>query len=150
LIAGFSQYQYEYSITFILKRLALFQLGRKAYSNEQMNSILGPLLFLVYINDLPYHISDGEVVPFAYDTNILVADKNINTLEEKIGEVMIQLESWFAKNNLIINTNKTKAMLFQLNKSYYMSEPVITFKNMKISYTSQFKFLGVNITNNLK
>ncbi|PNF29254.1 hypothetical protein B7P43_G10478, partial [Cryptotermes secundus] len=113
-------------------------------------SILGPLLFLLYINDLPYHIFDGEVVLFADDTNILVTDKNINILQDKIGEVMIQLESWFSKNNLIINTEKTKAMLFQLNKSYYMSEPVITFKNMKISYTSQFKFLGVNISNNLK
>jgi hypothetical protein len=58
---------------------------------------LGPLLFLVYINDLPYHISDGEVVLFADDTNILVTDTNLNTLQEKIGEVMIQLESWFSK-----------------------------------------------------
>jgi hypothetical protein len=41
LIAGFSHYQQKDSKTFILKRLALFQLGRKAYSNEQMQQFLG-------------------------------------------------------------------------------------------------------------
>jgi hypothetical protein len=64
------------------------------------------------------------VVPFADDTNILIIDKNINTLK-KINRVMIQLESWFYKNNLVINTDKTKAMLFQLNKMYVMTEPFI-------------------------
>jgi hypothetical protein len=62
---------------------------------------------------------------------------------------MTQFESWFSKDNLVINTNKTKAILFQLNKSY-MSEPVIIFKNIKMNYTSQFRFLDINITNNLK
>jgi hypothetical protein len=65
-------------------------------------SILGPLLFLLYINDLPQCISDAEVVLFADDTNILVIGKDINTLQRKINRVMIQLESWFLKNNLVI------------------------------------------------
>jgi hypothetical protein len=63
---------------------------------------LGPLAFLLYINYLPHHISDVEVVLFAADTNILVINKNKITLKEKIKRVMIQLESWFSKNNLVI------------------------------------------------
>jgi hypothetical protein len=45
---------------------------------------------------------------------------------------MIQLESYFSKNNLVINTDKAKALLFQLNKLYDMSEPVTSFKNKKL------------------
>jgi hypothetical protein len=41
-------------------------------------------------------------------------------------------------------------MLFQLNKTYVMTGPVIKFKNREITYTSRFRFLGINITNNLK
>jgi hypothetical protein len=58
-------------------------------------STLGPRLFLLYINDLPHHISNWEVVIFADDTNILVTDKNKIALQEKVKRVMTQLESWF-------------------------------------------------------
>jgi hypothetical protein len=66
------------------------------------------------MNDLPQHISNAEVDYFADNTNILVAYNNISTTEEKIKRMMIQLESWFSQNNLLINTDKNKAMLFQL------------------------------------
>jgi hypothetical protein len=58
---------------------------------------LGPLIFSLYINDLPHHISNGEVVLSANDTNILVTDNNKITLQEKIKKVMTQLESWLSK-----------------------------------------------------
>jgi hypothetical protein len=109
-------------------------------------SPLGPLLFLLYINDLLHHISNREVVLFADDTIILVTDKNKITLQEEIKRVMTQLESWFSKKQLVINTDKTKAVLFQLNKPYDMSEPVIIFKNIRINYTSQLRFLDNNVT----
>jgi hypothetical protein len=69
-------------------------------------------LFLLYINDLSHHILYVEAVIFVDDTNILIIDKNKIALQEKIKKVMIQLESWCSKSNLIINTDTTKAMLF--------------------------------------
>jgi hypothetical protein len=89
------------------------------------------------------------VVLFADAANIMVIDKNKITLQEKIKRVMIQLESWISKSNLVINAEKTKAMFFQLNKPSVITQPVINFKNKKITYTSQFRFVGISITNDL-
>jgi uncharacterized protein YlzI (FlbEa/FlbD family) len=113
-------------------------------------STLGLLLFLIYINDLPLHIKNGEVILFADDTTILVIDKNKSILQDKVDKVMKQLESWFSMNTMVINCEKTKAMFFQLDKLHDSIEPVITFKNLKINYASEFRFLGINVTHKLK
>ena len=63
---------------------------------------------------------------------------------------MKEFETWFSCNSLIINTDKTKAMLFYFNKTCSLVKPKIVFKNDEISYTSEGKFLGINISNNLK
>jgi hypothetical protein len=65
------------------------------------------------------------MVLIADDTNILVIEKNKNALQDKIDEVMMQLEAWFSMNNMVINSEKTKAMYFQLNKMQDWSEPDI-------------------------
>jgi hypothetical protein len=80
----------------------------------------------------------------------LIRDKDINTLQERANRVKIQLETWFSKTNLIINIDKTKVMLFQLNKNGILPGPNITFNNAGINYTLQCRFLGINITSNLK
>ena len=60
-------------------------------------SVLGPLLFLLHINDLPRIFQGVNVVLYADDTNILVIDKEEEALQQKITLVMQQLELWFEK-----------------------------------------------------
>ena len=62
----------------------------------------------------------------------------------------VWFSTWFSNNSLIVNTDKTKTMLFHLNKICNLVMPKIVFKNVEISYTSEGKFLGINISNNLK
>ena len=66
-------------------------------------SILGPVLFLVYINDLPINIQRRRTTLFADDTNIQIEATNANMLNDIIKEVMQQLSNWFRLNKLVIN-----------------------------------------------
>jgi dsDNA-binding SOS-regulon protein len=112
-------------------------------------SILGPLLFLLYINDLPLNIHRIKLVLFADDINILVADKDEDALQHKILSTMEQLEIWLQKNDLCINTDKTIAMSFHSNQSRDPFKPQIMFKNTEIAYSSELRLLGIYITENL-
>jgi len=51
----------------------------------------------------PLNIQDAKLVLFADDINILVIDKNIDTLQEELDRVIKQFETWFSNNSLIIN-----------------------------------------------
>jgi hypothetical protein len=70
-------------------------------------SLLGPLLFLLYINDLPLHIQGVHLVMFADDINLLITDSAVCALQRKINRVMTELEIWFIWNDLIIHIGKT-------------------------------------------
>jgi hypothetical protein len=107
---------------------------------------LGPLLFLLYINDLPQYVQNAKVVLYADDINIVLTDKDLTRLQDRVNNTMKQLESWFLNNNMIININKTKAMLFHLKNNNVIDAPHILHKNEKITYISQLKFLGINIS----
>jgi hypothetical protein len=71
--------------------------------------------------------------------NILITDKNIVVIQERLNRVIKQFEIWFSNNSLIINTDKTKVMSFHFNKTYNLVKSKIVFKNVEISYTPEEK-----------
>jgi len=95
-------------------------------------SILGPLLFLAYINDLPRHLQEVNFVLYADDTNILVADKEEEELQHKVTLVMQQLELWFDKNDLIVNIDKTCAISFHPTKIVIPLDPALHLRTIKL------------------
>ena len=58
-------------------------------------SVLGPHLFLLYINDLPLNIQDAKLVFFADDINILITDKNIDAVHARLNRAIKQFETCF-------------------------------------------------------
>ena len=72
------------------------------------SSILGPLPFLLYINDLKNVSSALDPIIFADDTNFSYTDSNIQKLFSKVNEELASTNKWFFSKNLSLNANKTK------------------------------------------
>jgi hypothetical protein len=113
-------------------------------------SILGPILFSLYINDLPLNVIGSKRVLFADDTNILVSDENINTLQYKINNVMTKLQTWLTLNSLVVNTENTLAMSFHTMQNKKPLLPHVIFAGRDIPYNTDTKFLGIYINENMK
>ena len=70
-------------------------------------SILGPLLFILYINDFIFTSNILHKVLFAYDTNLFLSHKNVNDLEKILNDELIKVDIWFNCNKLSLNIKKT-------------------------------------------
>jgi len=108
-------------------------------------SILGPLLLLIYINNLPYHFQGTNFVLYADDTNILIIDKEEEMLQHKITSVMKHLEIWFSINDLIVNIENMRDIISSILKTTAY-KTFIMLKNNIIGYKTELKFLGLRVT----
>lgn len=113
-------------------------------------SVLGPLLFLIYINDLPRETKNIMVL-FADDSTILFKNKNIINLETDINNTLTDVIKWLTANNLLINLDKTNIMTFKNN--YRLTSELnninIKYNNKIINEIKSTKFLGLNIDSHL-
>jgi len=81
-------------------------------------SVLGPLLFLVYINDLPITISKtAKSIMFADDTSIIITNDNKVDFRNILHLTMIEISSWFRSNLLTLNYDKTHFLQFLTKKN---------------------------------
>ena len=87
-------------------------------------STLGPVLFLLYVNDLPN--SSNVLVPimFADYTNFFFEHSNINTLFRTVNDQLIKINEWFSANKLSLNVGKTKFSLFHKSGKNAASPPI--------------------------
>jgi len=113
-------------------------------------SILGPLLFLLYINDLPSYSPNLHFIMFADDTNIIYSNKDPNLLESTLNNELKIISDWFKLNKLSLNIKKTNIMIFR-NKHSCISSPniIITIDDKEIEHVKATKFLGILIDDDL-
>lgn len=100
-------------------------------------SVLGPILFLIYVNDLVNFSAGVESVLFADDTTLVARDFRLDSLSERLREVLRSASGWFAANYLTLNPSKTVQMCF-------------TLRDVEDSeYKKQVAFLGVKLDSKL-
>ena len=107
-------------------------------------STLGPLLFLIYINDLHKAFKNSLVHHFADDTNILYASKNIRTIESVMNYELKLLVDWLKANKLSLNAEKTELIIFHSPRKVV---PHISIKidNVKLKPCNSVQYLGISI-----
>ena len=112
-------------------------------------SILGPLLFLIYINDIINSSSLLTYVLFADDTSVFYSHKCLNTLVNILNSELAKISKWFKCNKLSLNIDKTCFINFNTSKSQPIIPNNIFIDNMPINERESTKFLGVTLDSNL-
>jgi hypothetical protein len=82
-------------------------------SGVPQRSVLGPLLFLIYINDIYNSTDKLKFSLFADDTNLLYADNDLRSLETTVNRELIKLYNWLTANKLSLNVKKSNFVIFR-------------------------------------
>ena len=108
-------------------------------------SVLGPLLFLIYINDLHNAIRHSVVHHFADDTNLLYVSENLKTIQNKINQDLKSLCTWLRANKISLNASKTELIIFRDPRKKMKMDLKIKIDGKKLVPCSSVKYLGVYI-----
>ena len=111
-------------------------------------SILGPLLFLIYINDFASVSNKLYYVLFADDTNVFISGNNFRKLINTLHIELDKLYAWLQSNKLTLNLLKTHYMVFHRAKHKHM-DVKLCINTFPIQQVDNTKFLGVIIDDNL-
>uniref|UniRef100_A0A8C6VZ07 Reverse transcriptase domain-containing protein n=1 Tax=Nothobranchius furzeri TaxID=105023 RepID=A0A8C6VZ07_NOTFU len=120
---------------------------RQVTCGVPQGSVLGPKLFLLYINDICTASDILKYVMFADDTNLFCSGDNIKELLKTVEIELMKLNRWFVFNKLSLNESKTKFMLFGGIKNNI--EVKLNLNNVEIERVNETKFLGVIIDDKL-
>ena len=121
-------------------------------------SILGPLLFLIYVNDIINCSAEGKFILYADDTNIFVVGDTMEEVFEKANRIISRVHMYMQSNLLHINLSKCNFMYFKPSASRILNSiigpsftpiPCLLLNGRAVKQVSETKFLGVIIDENL-
>ena len=115
-------------------------------------SILGPLLFLLFINDLPLYTSNVSTDMYADDTTLYDVQTSQDTIEKNLQIALNELHKWCKNNGMVLNSTKTKVMLITTNQKRHGLDRDglnLDFNMEPLQVITNDKILGVFVDNNL-
>ena len=105
-------------------------------------SILGPTLFLIYINDIPKCTPAFDFILFADDTTLLCQFDPMNPQEDNINQELRKVETWLKCNKLALNVKKTQAIIYQ-KPNENSSKIQVQLAGKQLKFSNSINFLGI-------
>ena len=113
-------------------------------------SILAPLLFLIYINDMHHAMKFSTIYRFTDDTNLLYSCKYFKTLRKSLNTELALLYEWLCANRLSLNASKTEFIVFRpLRHKANHERLILKLHHSKLFESSKIKYLGLILDNKL-
>lgn len=112
-------------------------------------TVLGPLLFLIYINDLHKSIRFSKVLHFADDTSLIHSNKSVKQLNRHINHDLTLLCHWLKANKISLNANKTELIIFKSKRKSITKHLNFHISRQRITPKKSVKYLGLILDEHL-
>ena len=113
-------------------------------------SVLGPLLFLLYINDLHRSVKYSKTYHFADDTNIMQSNKSLDVLSQNLNKDLKSLSRWLKAKKLCLNISKAELIIFHRNTASIDHSLKLKLDGKRLSPSQSVKYLGVLLDEHLQ
>ncbi len=112
-------------------------------------SVLGPLLFLLYINDFSFSATNLDFHLFADDSNLFCSHKNLQSLEQNLNEQLSMVDKWLCANKLCLNIENTNFIVFHRAQKKINYSLILKMQEQQIREKQSIKYLGIFIDSHL-
>lgn len=112
-------------------------------------SVLGPLLFSLFINDYPSSLYKAQTVMYADDTALIITHPSLAEIQSLGNKELQNTLRWFNANKLLLNIKKTKFILFSSNRKKGPKVCTLKIGRIEIDQVDQYKYLGITLDTSL-